>query len=37
VAVWSKALVCGSMIAGIAGSNIAKGIDALLLCLLCVV
>jgi hypothetical protein len=33
VAALSKALVCGRLVAGIAGSNPAKGMD---ICLLCV-
>ena len=37
VAVLSKALVCGRLIAGIAGSNPAEGMDVRLLCLLCLV
>jgi hypothetical protein len=33
VAARSKALVCGRLVAGIAGSNPAKGMDISLLCL----
>jgi hypothetical protein len=33
VAVWSKAQVCGRLVAGIAGSNPARGMDVCLLCL----
>jgi hypothetical protein len=37
VAVQSKAYVCGSSITGIAGSNLAEGMDVRLVSLLCVV
>ena len=33
----STASVCGCLIAGMAGSNPAEGMDVLLLCFLCVV
>ena len=35
LSVRSKTLVCGSFIAGIAGSNSADGVDVHNLCLLC--
>jgi hypothetical protein len=37
VAVWFNVEVCGRLIAGIAGSNGAEGMEVRLQCLLCVV
>jgi len=36
-AVRSKAYFCGCSIAGVAGSNLTKGMDVRLLCILCIV
>jgi hypothetical protein len=32
VAAWFKALICGRLVAGVAGSNAAEGMDVCLLC-----